>query len=91
MTLLCRIFGHKLVVREGDCFIASSETSCTAKAEWLVCTRGDYHQMLPHKHIDLISARKLTKEGDSKLHDLAARLFKERQDKKIAKGLYTGE
>ena len=29
--------------------------------------------------------RKLTREGDSKLHDLAARLFKERQDDKEGK------
>lgn len=51
MKLICQIFGHKIVKSHGDCFHADSEKHCRVQAEIVECVRGDYWQMLPHKHI----------------------------------------
>jgi len=51
MNLLCRIFGHNIKIKYGDCFVANTiYGSCIIKAKFEKCTREDYSKMLPHKH-----------------------------------------
>ena len=49
--ILCRLFGHNIVKRLGDCFVASSTEYCNVKVTWNKCTRGDYNQMEAHTHV----------------------------------------
>jgi len=51
LNILCKLFGHKIRIKTGDCWIANSEKHCIVKALFKVCTRKDYWEMIPHKHV----------------------------------------
>jgi hypothetical protein len=51
IKLMCRIFGHKMIVKHGDCYFATSERVCVADAVFDMCLRGDYKMMRNHEPI----------------------------------------